>query len=214
MSTLTLAEAARAIGKSKSTVSRAVKTGRLSASRADDGDYLIDQAELAQVFPPGSTRTGAGKRRNRGGETVQILTERLAARDAVIAAKDAIIAEVREQRDKWQAQAERLALLPPHRPELLGWLLRRRGAFTSDGQEHSVRSWPVPLVLKRSISSFTRSLSAVSRRTSWPARRAPSIFGTYKPTRAQRVSISALRVAHVAAAGRVLRTNGRLEHEA
>jgi hypothetical protein len=127
----------------------------------------------------------------------------------VIAAKDAMIAELREQRDKWQAQAERLALTPPHRPGLLGRLLRRRRALASDGQENLVRSWPVPLVLKRSISSFTRGLSAVKRRTSSPARRAPSVFGTYKPTRAQRVSVSARRVAHVAAAGRVLRTNGR-----
>src|SRR5438874_12610583 len=48
----TLGMAARATGLSKSTVYRAIKAGRISASRTDSGDYAIDPAELHRVFPP------------------------------------------------------------------------------------------------------------------------------------------------------------------
>lgn len=46
-----LAEAARASGKSKMTIQRAIKAGKISASRDEDGSYDIDPAELHRVFP-------------------------------------------------------------------------------------------------------------------------------------------------------------------
>jgi hypothetical protein len=52
MSTLTLGAAAKMAGVSKSTLSRAIKAGRMSAAgRRDDGGYEIDAAELCRVFP-------------------------------------------------------------------------------------------------------------------------------------------------------------------
>lgn len=48
---LSLSDAARATGKGKSTLLRAVKSGKLSARRGDDGAYLVDAAELARVYP-------------------------------------------------------------------------------------------------------------------------------------------------------------------
>jgi hypothetical protein len=48
---LTLGEAARHCGVPKSTISRAVKSGRLSAGRDDKGSYSIDPAELFRVYP-------------------------------------------------------------------------------------------------------------------------------------------------------------------
>jgi hypothetical protein len=47
----TLGAAARATGKSKATISRAIKSGRLSALRDDAGGYLIEPAELHRVYP-------------------------------------------------------------------------------------------------------------------------------------------------------------------
>jgi hypothetical protein len=47
----TLGEAARASGKSKPTIAKAIRTGRLSAVRADDGSYQIDESELHRVYP-------------------------------------------------------------------------------------------------------------------------------------------------------------------
>lgn len=49
--TLTLRQAADKCGKSRSTVHRALKSGKLSGSRDDDGTWSIDPAELARVFP-------------------------------------------------------------------------------------------------------------------------------------------------------------------
>jgi Helix-turn-helix domain len=46
-----LAQAAKASGKSKPTLVRWIKTGRLSARRNNDGSYTIDPAELARVSP-------------------------------------------------------------------------------------------------------------------------------------------------------------------
>ena len=48
----TLGTAAKATGKSKPTIQRAIKAGRLSATRKHDGSYEIDPAELHRVFPP------------------------------------------------------------------------------------------------------------------------------------------------------------------
>lgn len=48
---LTLRQAAELTGKSKSTLTRAIKSGRLSASRDGDGMYAIDPAELARAYP-------------------------------------------------------------------------------------------------------------------------------------------------------------------
>lgn len=48
---LTLRQAAELTGKSKSTLTRAIKSGRLSASRDGEGMYAIDPAELARAYP-------------------------------------------------------------------------------------------------------------------------------------------------------------------
>ncbi|MBY0136699.1 helix-turn-helix domain-containing protein [Paracoccus yeei] len=42
----TLGEAAKAVGFSKPTLSRAIKSGKLSARRLDDGSYSVDASEL------------------------------------------------------------------------------------------------------------------------------------------------------------------------
>ena len=48
----TLGEAAKATGKSKPTIQRAIKNGRISAKKNDNGTYVIDPAELHRVFDP------------------------------------------------------------------------------------------------------------------------------------------------------------------
>lgn len=47
----TLGEAAKATGKAKTTIQRAVKSGRISASKSSSGAYDIDPSELHRVFP-------------------------------------------------------------------------------------------------------------------------------------------------------------------
>jgi hypothetical protein len=46
----TLGKAARATGKSKMTLHRAITSGKISAIRNEDGEYEIDPAELMRVY--------------------------------------------------------------------------------------------------------------------------------------------------------------------
>src|SRR3954465_3871419 len=51
---LGLREAAQLAGTSKSSILRAVKAGRLSAQRNDQGEFKVDPAEVARVYDKGS----------------------------------------------------------------------------------------------------------------------------------------------------------------
>jgi hypothetical protein len=93
-----MGQAARAVGKAKSTLSRDVKAGKISATRNPDGSLAIDPAELHRVYPPvfqpnGSSNgrstdsqppeTGAGTGFER--REIELLRERLVDKDSVIA---------------------------------------------------------------------------------------------------------------------------------
>jgi len=47
----TVGQAAKSTGKSKPTITRAIKSGKISATRNENGSYSIDPAELHRVFP-------------------------------------------------------------------------------------------------------------------------------------------------------------------
>src|SRR3954464_7333380 len=51
---LGLREAAQLAGTSKSSILRAVKAGRLSATRNDQGEFKVDPAEVVRVYDKGS----------------------------------------------------------------------------------------------------------------------------------------------------------------
>jgi hypothetical protein len=48
----TIGTAAKATGKAKSVISRAIKDGKISAIKNEHGSYSIDPAELHRVYPP------------------------------------------------------------------------------------------------------------------------------------------------------------------
>jgi DNA-binding transcriptional regulator GbsR (MarR family) len=54
---LTLGEAAKATGKSKPTISKYIKNGKISYVSKDDKGYQIDPAELFRVFPVKNEKT-------------------------------------------------------------------------------------------------------------------------------------------------------------
>lgn len=55
---ITLLEAAKATGVSKSALLKAIKAGRLSAHRGEvGGNYSVDPAELFRVYPPATSLT-------------------------------------------------------------------------------------------------------------------------------------------------------------
>lgn len=67
MAGLSLSQAAKATGRSKSTIGRAIKSGRLSAARNDDDTFSIDPSELFRAFPKG----GPGTEGDGGNETIR-----------------------------------------------------------------------------------------------------------------------------------------------
>ena len=48
---LSASQAAKEVGKSIPTITRAIKKGKISATKTEDGGYRIDPAELFRVFP-------------------------------------------------------------------------------------------------------------------------------------------------------------------
>lgn len=52
----TLSEAAAATGKNKTTIQRAIKSGKISAAKGETGSYEIDPSELHRVFQPVAQR--------------------------------------------------------------------------------------------------------------------------------------------------------------
>ncbi len=53
-----LGQAAKLVGRSKSTLSKAIRSGRLSVTSRDGGSYQIDAAELFRVFAPNGSGNG------------------------------------------------------------------------------------------------------------------------------------------------------------
>ena len=121
---LTLGESARLTRTSKTTLTRAIRAGRLSATRRDDGSYAIDPAELSRVFPvtpetvaaTGDVVHRATPERDAGAtpETRAVtpaldpeLTARLAALDAEVRGLRDLLAEVKASRDRELERADR-----------------------------------------------------------------------------------------------------------
>jgi hypothetical protein len=48
----TISTASAATGKGKSTIHRAIQSGKLSATRLDDGSFEIDASELFRIYSP------------------------------------------------------------------------------------------------------------------------------------------------------------------
>lgn len=115
MAGLSLREAAEQTGVSKSTIFRAIKSGRLSASRDDDGNFSIDPAELFRVYPQGAKEVAPERptQPEMGQDATTDLRIRNATLQAELDAARQMLDEARADRDRWAAQAERLALAPP-----------------------------------------------------------------------------------------------------
>lgn len=117
---LTLGQAARATGLGKTTLTRAIKAGRLSATRNDTGGYSIDPAELSRVYSvrpetPDTAPQSVAAVHHATPESDPIVTARLAALEAQVDGLKALLDEVKTSRDQWQEQAARLALKGPEK---------------------------------------------------------------------------------------------------
>ncbi|WP_186415301.1 hypothetical protein [Pannonibacter sp. P2PFMT1] len=104
-------EAAKRTGKSVPTITRAIKTGRISAEKNDAGGYLIDPAELFRVFPAVTRNRGASPK-TLDFETPDSALETLLLQEKVNSL-EAALANATAERDEWRDQAKRLAMALP-----------------------------------------------------------------------------------------------------
>lgn len=120
----TLGEAAKATGRSKATISKAIKSGRISAIKDDTGTFQIEPAELHRVYIPtvSSEQKETPDKPVANTENVGLIRElqaRLEAAQDRLADKETVISDLREDRDKWRQQAT--ALLVDQRPKIGFW---------------------------------------------------------------------------------------------
>src|SRR3954469_17933176 len=152
---LTLGEAAKQSGFSKATLSRAIRDGKLSAQRSPEtNSFKIDPAELhryseaMQVLRAAieterekhsatpsmgseSSTVSAGETRVQEIRKQIELEARAKLAEERLADLKAQLEEMRRQRDTWQEQAQRLALVGPKSPDVpvaRSWWPWRRSA--------------------------------------------------------------------------------------
>lgn len=102
-----ISEAARLTGKSRSTLHRHLKQGKLSKEIGPEGEPVIDTSELARVYGtlshqgvlPASTKQQPGTPSDDAATKAEM--EALRRENETL----------REERDRWATQAERLTLL-------------------------------------------------------------------------------------------------------
>jgi hypothetical protein len=110
-----MGEAARQSGMSKATIHRHIKSGKLSAVRNADGSYAIDPAELFRAYPAPKQPETVSERQHETpvtpdetGREIALLRER--------------VEELKQDRDAWRQQAERLLLNGPEPKRTSGFL--------------------------------------------------------------------------------------------
>lgn len=117
----TLGTAAKATGKSKTTIQRAIAKGQISAEKKSGGSYSIDPAELHRVFPPVSGDTVSRDTRSditRLPDESPELRAKIEALEAMLVREREALDEVRTDRDAWKKQATALLAAPAKRR---GW---------------------------------------------------------------------------------------------
>jgi len=119
---LSLSQSAKATSVSKATVHRAIKSGKLSATRNEDGSYRIDPAELNRVYPfdmdNDSDETGETKPKRVSGHSNETIRnpQRNANETAVVEAElrdarelmrllEKQLTDLRGDRDQWRETA-------------------------------------------------------------------------------------------------------------
>jgi hypothetical protein len=139
-----LAEAAAATGMNKTSILRAIKSGKISGSKDEHGQWWVEPAELHRVYAPvkhsdassaASSTAEEETPRYAVPEDIELRIRVAAAERELSALKDLVIElraqrddlrmqrddmraqreDMQAQRDKWQGEAEGLALPKPQR---------------------------------------------------------------------------------------------------
>jgi hypothetical protein len=108
-----LAAAAAATGLNKTTILRAIKSGRISGTKDDKGQWFVEPIELHRVFEPVASAAAVNGAAHRDA-TPDAAAIADAHRRAALAVEVAMLREqlgdARHERDAWRDQAQRLAI--------------------------------------------------------------------------------------------------------
>ena len=108
-----LLQAAEATGKHKTTIFKAIKSGKLSATQDAHGEWKIDPAELHRVYQLQSSMQEE-KTVGNGSETAVAVAENVLLKEQVSVLKDEVakmwqmIEDTQKDRDQWRQQATHL----------------------------------------------------------------------------------------------------------
>ena len=119
MAKLTLGQAAKQVGKSKPTISKAIKDGKLSGEKID-GVYQIEVSELLRVYDAVSETTGAAAAPAPEASAVSEVEKRFL--EEKVADLEARLTEMKDERDTAQKEAREdrarmMALIEDKRPK-------------------------------------------------------------------------------------------------
>src|SRR3546814_11327581 len=91
---ITLREASEKVGVTRQTLMKAIKTGRVSAEKSDNGEWRIEPVELFSVWPPVNGVQQPLQPNITGSDTPGLQAENRLLREQV--------AELREERNAWR----------------------------------------------------------------------------------------------------------------
>jgi hypothetical protein len=110
----TLASAAAACGVNKSTILRAIKSGKISGTKDEHGEWHVEPAELHRVYPPVADAVAGidALPRYAMGDAAALTTvqQRAELAEERLSELKTILEDLRCDRDAWRDQAQRLAL--------------------------------------------------------------------------------------------------------
>ena len=123
----TLGEAAKATGKSKPTIQRAIKNGKISGEKDSSGRYYIDPSELHRIFPALQhySNNDVSMKQNVTDNETSILQHEIDMLRERLGEKDNVIDDLKQDRDHWRQQAT--ALLKDDRQKQKGFWARLFG---------------------------------------------------------------------------------------
>jgi hypothetical protein len=119
---LTQAEAARAAGVSRTHILRAIKGGRLSAEKLEDGGVRLDASELLRVWPKADLERARNSGNSHGNSGNGVGND----------ATEALLAEVRQDRDRLRVELDKER---EQRQQLVRVIEEQAAAVRSQGEQ-------------------------------------------------------------------------------
>jgi hypothetical protein len=132
----TLTTAARAVGLNRTTILRAIKSGKISGAKDEHGEWHIEPCELHRVYPPVAHTEARSDATPQCAPSEDVeLHIRATLAGARLGDLKATLDDMRAQRDNWQTIAQRLAITDQrptqrHSQSVQPWWSRLAGIWT------------------------------------------------------------------------------------